>query len=122
MSIITRMRKQTAVYWPLAGDESGQLDYDAFGRPQWGTPVQISCRWEDVSQEIIQPDGTNTMTKSVVYVDVDQDVRVGGVLYLGLLADVDQDDPKGNDGAWEIIRFDKLPDLKAREYLGKAYL
>jgi len=120
MSIITRMRKQTAVYWPLKGDESGYQDFDAYGRPQWGTPYEIECRWEDVSQEVLAADATRVMTKAVVYVD--RDVRAGGVLYLGRLTAVDQSDPKGNDGAWEIIRFDKLPNLRNTEYLRTAYL
>ena len=120
MGIIKSMQKQTAVYWPLKGDESGQQDYDAYGRPQWGTPYEVSCRWQDVSQQIIDARGMNTRTRAKVFVD--RDVRFGGVLYLGRLGEVDQDDPKSNDGAWEIIRFDKMPDFKAKEYLRTAYL
>ena len=47
MSIIDRSLKQTAVYWSLAGDDSGGDDFDEYGQPIFGTPVEIDCRWED---------------------------------------------------------------------------
>ena len=121
MSIITSMRKQTAVYWPLGSEDSGGSDWDSYGKPLYATPVQISCRWEDVAKEFIGKQGTTEISKSIVYVD--RDVRVGGVLLLSLLANVsDLTTPKNNDGAWEIRRFDKLPNLRNTESLRTAYL
>ena len=123
MSTLTKIpkRKQTAVYWPLKGDESGQTDYDANGRPQWGTPYEIKCRWEDVSTEIILDDGTQTLARSMIYPD--RDLRIGGVLLLSsLTASVNQSSPKKNAGAWEIIRVENLPDFKAKRYLKTVYL
>lgn len=121
MSIISRMRKQTAVYWALEGAESGGNDFDDFGQPLLTTPIEIKCRWEAKTVEFIDAKGTRQLSNAVVYVD--QDVDVGGVLMLGELTDiVNEDTPKENDDAWEIRRFDDLPNLKATEFLKTAYL
>lgn len=114
MGIITRMLKQTAVYWaPLGVDE--------FGQPTWDTPVEVAVRWEDRAEEFLNQEGDRQMSRSVVYVG--QDVEVNGVLLLGeLTSSVDQDDPKSNTGAWEIRRFEKLPNLRVTEYLRTVFL
>ena len=114
MGIITKMLKQTAVYWAPSGA-------DEYGIPTWATPVEISCRWEDSTAEFTDADGERKMSKAIVYVS--QDVEERGVLLLSdLNSGIDQDNPKANDGAWEIRRFDKLPNLKVSEYLRTAYL
>ncbi len=121
MGIITKMRKQTAVYWAPGSEESGGADFDEYGKPLYASPVEIDCRWEDVAEEFIDAKGTLATSRAIVYVD--RDVRVGGVLMLGTLeTGMDLDDAKQNEGAWEIRRFDKLPNLKATEYLRTAYL
>ncbi len=121
MSIIKRMRKQTAVYWAMAASESAGEDFDDHGQPQWASPVEIKCRWEDVSKEFVDPKGTTRVSRSIVYAD--RDLVVGGVLMLGELTDVDEEENVlENDGAWEIRRFDKIPNLKATEFLRMAYL
>ena len=116
MSIITRMRKQKAVYWPLA-----TASPDDYGQPVYDTHVEIDCRWDDVVQEFIDSKGTIQASHSIVYTD--RDIVLGGVLMLGELADItDEDNPKENENAWEIKRFDKIPNLRATEYLRMAYL
>lgn len=114
MSIITRMRKQTAVYWPVGSTNE-------YGQPVYGTPVEIEVRWEDKTEEFMDAEGETHMSKALVYVD--REVDVGGVLLLGSLSSsVDQDDPKANDGAWEIRRYEALPNFKATEFLRTVYL
>jgi hypothetical protein len=114
MSLITRMRKQTAVYWAPIG-------YDNTGHPEWDDPIEIDCRWEDVTEEFIDPTGTRFFSTAKVYVD--QDVELGGVLMLGELDDLESgSDPKANEGAWEIKRFEKLPNLRNTENLRTALL
>lgn len=115
------MRKQVAVYWALEGSESGGDDYDNFGQPQYTTPIEIKCRWEAKIEEFVNASGTRILSNAIVYVD--QDVDVGGVLMLGELTDItDSEVPKENDNAWEIQRFDNLPNLKVTEFLKTAYL
>ena len=122
MGIITKMLNyQTAVYWALASDESAGSDYDNFGKPNFTDPIEIKVRWEDNMVEFIAADGTQQMSTAVVYVD--RDVDLGGVLMLGDLDDVtDEDNPKENENAWEIRRFDKMPKLKQTEILRTVYL
>ena len=122
MSIITRMRKQTCVYWPLASEESAGIDYDDYGQPIVADPVEIECRWEDVNEEFTAADGTRQLSKSKVYTD--RDVDVGGILMLGTIEEniTDSTNIKENEGAWEIKRFDKLPTFKATEFLRTAWL
>jgi hypothetical protein len=74
-----------------------------------------------VVQEFIKDDGEERFSRSIVYVD--RDMKVGDVLMLGSLdSGVDEDDPKANDGAWEVSRFSKFPNLKASEFLRVCYL
>ena len=121
MGIITRMLKQTAVWWPLSSAESAGIDYDNYGQPVVADPVEIDVRWEDVSEEFLDRNGTVQLSRARVYVD--RDVEVGGILMLGELTDItDENNPKENDNAWEIRRVEKLPNLKNTEYLRTCYL
>ncbi len=116
MGIIKRMRKQKAVWWPLAA-----VEYDNYGQPVATTPVEIKVRWEDVSEEFLDAKGTVQLSRARVFVD--RDVEVGGVLMLGELdSGVDENNPKENDNAWEIRRVEKLPNLRNTEYLRTCYL
>ena len=117
MSLITKMLKQWAVYWPLSATE-----LDAYGQPVYGTAVEIKCRWEDRLEEFLDSDGVRKISKAKVFVA--SDVVVGGVLWQGLLVNVPTSTtiPKKNAGAFEIRRFDKMPDIKIRKYLRVAYL
>lgn len=121
MSIITRMRRQTCVYWGLASDESGGIAIDDYGQPQHTDPIELECRWEDVSEEFIDSKGTRQLSKAKVYVE--SDVVMGGILMLGTEDDITNlVDIRENEGAWEIRGFGKLPNFKATEFLRTAIL
>jgi len=120
MGIIKKARKQKAVYWALASAAGGEYDYTPDGQPRYTSAVQIDCRWDDVNEEFIDAQGTKHISKSEVMVD--RDVDLGGVLWLGLLADCQKLVPFNNAGASEILRFDNIPNLKATEFLKIAYL
>ena len=114
MSIITRMRKQTCVYWALD-------TVDQFGAKQYDSPVEISCRWEEVSEEYLDANGQRLISNAKVYVD--RDMVAGSVLMLdGIASITNEDDVRENLGAYEIKRFDKLPNFKADEFLRTCYL
>jgi len=116
MRIISKMLKQKAVYWELSS-----VEFDNYGQPIPSTPIEIDVRWEDVSEEFLDANGTMQLSKAKVYVD--RDVELGGVLMLGELdSSVDEDNPKENENAWEIRRFEKLPTLKATQFLRTCYL
>lgn len=128
MSLITKMRRQNAIYWPPAASP------DDFGHPAYGDLVELvlteagnyRVRWEDKNEEFL--DGTSTVQRSnaVVYVPLLPDgteVQVGGFLWLGDRAGLTSETvPQNNPGAWEVRQVGKLPNLKATEYLRTVYL
>jgi hypothetical protein len=114
MSLISRMRRQDAVYWAPGSN-------DRFGNPTNSQPVQIKCRWETIITQIVNSEGREVLSHSLVYVD--RDVVVGGILWLGTLEQLtSQSEPFKNQGAAEIIRFDKTPNIRNTETLREAYL
>jgi len=114
VGIITRMRKQDAVYWPFTG-------VDAFGQKEVGSPQGITVRWDDVTEEFIDSEGERHLSNAKVYVGID--MVPGSILMLGVVGDItDAVNIKENAGAFEIKRFDKNPNLKATEFLRTAYL
>lgn len=111
--IVLGMLKQVAVYWAPSGT-------DRYGKPTWATPIEIKVRWEDVQDQFQDAKGQRNFQGAVAYTD--RDVAFKGVLFLGYLVDVDQADPKSNEGAWEVIKFEKIPSLDVDEYLRTAFL
>lgn len=114
MSIISRMRKQVAVYWPMIGTNDA-------GEPIYGPPEEIKCRWEDVHEVFKTAAGDDTVSNSKVYVD--RETPEGGVLWEGSIEDLEnQMLPFENDGAYAIRKFSRVPNLKATESLLIAML
>lgn len=110
MSLLNRMRKQTATYW-------GSPEPDGYGSYTFDTPITLMVRWEDVSEVVQGANGESINSRSTVYVG--QDVDVEGYLYLGTSSATD---PTEVDGAYRIRSFSKVPNLRASKYLRKAYL
>lgn len=114
MGILTKMRKQYAVYWGVAGkNESGQNTYQE--------PIELRVRWEDDDFAFIDAVGSTLASTTSVYVD--RVLDIGGILWKGRLQDVpSQTDPVSMEGADEIIKFKEIPDLKAKKFLRVAVL
>jgi len=100
-----RMLKQKAVLWPFTG-------YDENGDPEFGTAVEIKCRWEQGIRESIKQDGSPIGTSDSVFVD--RDILVDSKLWKGALADLPDPIPNGEDKV--VVDFIKVPDGKARKY------
>ena len=119
-SFIARLCVQTAVYW-------GSPTSDGYGGKTFADPVEISCRWEDIVENINRVGarlGEEIVSMAQVYVTTD--VEEQGYLFLGTLDDLDSDeeaDPTKIVKAYMINRFDKIPVLRSTtEFLRKAYL
>jgi hypothetical protein len=110
------MLKMRAVYWPP------EKEFDPHGKPINRYPQEIRCRWEDSFEQFIDGSGRMQMARAKVYVD--RDLKVGGILWLGKLLNIDDENnnPFDNPNAFEIKRFDKLPTLKATQFLRTAIL
>lgn len=95
---------QKAVLWERSA-------VDRYGEPTVSDPVEIDVRWEEGLQETIDAEGTPVAASGTV--DVDQDIPVGSILWLGELADLP--DPV-TSGLVEVVSSDKVPDIKGRVY------
>jgi len=114
MRILTKMLKQTGVYW--ASPTS-----DGRGGTQTSFPVEIDCRWEDMVQEIKDDEGKIHISKALVYTD--REVDVGGFLYKGTLASLNNDiNPSTNRDAHIILKYGEIPTLSASQVLRSAWL
>lgn len=104
-----RVMKQKAVYWERTG-------YDGSGEPVLGQPVVINCRWEQVTLIYKNKAGNDAVSNSRVIVD--RDVTEEGRLMLGELDDLEsQSDPAANPTAYEIGRFDKIPNRQGNKFV-----
>lgn len=113
MSLIVTMRQQKAVWWKrLTPNEEGEFTYDA--------PVEIDCRWEDVAQEFMNSKGQKEMSKATVYVD--RLMEVGDRLKEGAIDSNTTVSPLTDNDAFEIQRFDKMPNRRNTETLLTAIL
>lgn len=128
MGIITKMRKQDAVYWP-------PVKADGFGRPGVGGLVELilvpgtgnyRVRWEDTIEEFIDAQGTTRKSMAKVYVPQLPDgseIVPGGYLWLGVRSALTlESEPLTNANVFEVKRVDKIPNLRATEKLRIAYL
>lgn len=113
MSLINRIRKQTAVLWSRTG-------IGATGNPVFSAPVAISCRWEDTQAEFVDSKGVSSISRSVVYVD--RDLKPGDMLMLTESGPPYPSAPTQNTDVREVREFSKMPDLKNRNVLLTAYL
>lgn len=110
MGILTKMRKQTATYWSPSTP-------DGFGGKTYGTATALTVRWEDKIELFIDKDGREAQSSAQVFVG--SDVAVEGYLYLGASSAAD---PRTVAGSREIRAFEKIPNLKASEFLRRAFL
>jgi hypothetical protein len=112
--------KQVCVYWAPGNVDSGGLAYDNYGQPVYSSPVEKNCRWENVAVTYVGRQGTEEVSKAVVFID---DVVVGGLLLLGDLSSaLDLTNPRNNADAWEIRQVEAIPDRRATVTYTWAYL
>lgn len=115
MGILTRMRKQDAVYWaPYRRNSYGEMEYHQ--------PEEIKVTWFDEFVQGIDREGRETVFEATVFVGVledGSDVKLDGMLFLGKLEDLDGPLPPPHN-AKKIRKFTKIP--KRKEFLRVASL
>jgi hypothetical protein len=110
MRILTKMLRQKAVYWePQIADQ--------FNEKRWELPVEIKCRWEDGGEEQLDYDGETFTPMHTVYSD--RDLKVGGLLLLAYLVDMEGTEPP--EEAVRIRKVMKTPTLKANKFLRENF-
>jgi hypothetical protein len=101
MSWISRLFNQTATYWAPTGHT------DMYGTVSFAAPAVKICRWEDRIEKFLGPTGREEYSAAVVWTD--DDLEVGGWLYLGTSTEAN---PEDQSKAFIIRRFDKVFDIK----------
>jgi hypothetical protein len=76
MGVITRMKKQKAVYWKRS-------TADRYGADTYEDPVEIACRWDGQMAAVESAVGEETSAADAVYPD--RPVFIGDLLWLGTL-------------------------------------
>ena len=107
------MRKQKATYWEF-------LTNDGMGGRTFSTAVEIDCRWEDRAEQLIDADGEEFISQSLVYVD--RQTVVGSYLKLGDIAGSPPADPTGAADSYPIRKLKNTPNFKNTETLYEVFL
>lgn len=115
---IKKFLKQKAVYW-------GAPVSNGFGGFTYADPVEISVRWTDVHELILDmtigiPRGEQIVSKAKLMLD--QDVEVGGMIALTTMLELSSSQAPGDNAAYVIKSFQKMPDVRAKQYVRQAWL
>ena len=112
----TRFLKQKAVVFRQAAA-------DAYGNTSYSSGVEVDCRWEQSGEQVFDASGVEVHTNHHILLIVD--VTVGDLLWLGTLVAWEASSvtvPKeGEHGVIRVVKFDKTPDLQAKEYLREVW-
>ncbi len=115
---IKKVCVQTAIYWQPKG-------VDGFGKQSFHPAVDIACRWDEVSEKIV--DKHNVEVISTAQVLVTQDLDVNGFIKLGSISDLEDinETPRNIAEVYEIKKIEKTPEFRSKDkfvitlYLGK---
>lgn len=95
---------------------------DGRGKSTYTAETEISCRWNNRNVQYLTPDGETRVATATVFVN--QDVTVGGYLWLGKQADLPSPhtDPEAVASAYPIKQFVKTFSIDGTECVRKAYI
>lgn len=114
MSIIRRMRKQKAVWWERSDTANRH------GKFTFSEPAEIDCRWDDSMSEFRTETGQVLISQATVYPD--RILKEGDKLRKGEMETDEPSDPTLLKTAFEVQRFEQIPNLKNTETLFIAHL
>lgn len=99
---------QIAVLWELDS-------YDTYGKPTVHDPIEIPCRWVDVSEHSKRNVTTSESLDSKV--SVDRAVPLGSIMWLGRLSDWTgvRPNPDEDNSVMVVSKYNYTPDIRARE-------
>jgi hypothetical protein len=107
MSYIQKNLKQKATVF-IRGTSDGYGGYSY-------TTVTVNCRWEEKQVLFTTYLAEEKVSKAIVYVDTD--VSVGSFIYLG-----ETTDTTPPFDAYEILKFNKSPNLKNTDFERKVII
>lgn len=112
----TRNLNQTAVYW-------GSPTSDGMGGYEYDDCIEINCRWESKLEKYIDEKGEEKLSRAIVFVN--QDLDIGGLLYLGEITDLPsyaESSPNEFDNTYRIMGFESIPNLRNNFSVRRAIL
>jgi hypothetical protein len=126
-SFIVSKLNQTAVYW-------GNPQKDGYGGFTYDDPVEIDCRWEDMTQVVRSLNGEEFISRGEVFVNTV--LEENGLLYLGTIddlldsegessgeVDIDNLSDDLQQHIFLIRRPERIPALNSTDnYFNKVYL
>lgn len=113
MRLITKCQKEVLTYW------APMEETNEYGEPQFEAPVQMSCRWDDKTQEIIQQDGTVVHGK--VQLITQEKLKVGGIVIRKSLEEITyMADPRTNPEAYKVMVVMETPTINYRARMYEA--
>ncbi len=110
---IKKFLKQKAVYW-------GAPVPNGFGGFTYGAPIEIAVRWTDKQELFLSYTGEQVLSRAKLMLD--QDVEVRGMLALTTLLQLSSSQAPGDNTAYEIRAFQKMPDVRAKQYVRQVWL
>lgn len=113
MRLITKCQREYLTYWePLP-------DTNEYGEPVFAPPVEMTCRFDDKIQEIIQQDGTVVHGK--VQLITEKKLQVGGIVVRKRLEEITyMADPRTNPEAYKVMVVMETPTINYRARLYEA--
>lgn len=103
-------RSQKAVTWARSG-------YGRDGQPTVSSPTEINVRWESGLAQEIRPMSNPVSVDVTLWTDVD--LTSGSMVWLGSSSELGTADP---DAIYEVLEFQKIPDVKGRIFERVALL
>ena len=110
---IKKFLKQKAVYW-------GAPVPNGFGGFSYSDPIEIAVRWTDKQELFLNYNGEQVLSRAKLMLD--QDVEVRGMIALTTLAALDMGQLPEENAAYEIRAFQKMPDVRAKQYVRQVWL
>jgi hypothetical protein len=113
MGIITKVQKQTLVYWAYSGS-------DLFGQPTYANPVQMTCRWDDMVKQVFTPEGSPVFSK--IELITKKRLEPKGLVWKGTLAKFTAGlRPDNSTGVHEVLAASSTPNFRNTETLYEAW-
>ena len=109
---------QKAVYW-------GSPTPDGYGGYTYDEPVEVDVRWTIKQEKFLSSQGAGNGVEEIlsrVIVLSETDFTMKGKMALMSLVDVDSSGTPEDENALTIEGFEKIPTIKADQFLRKAYL
>ena len=106
MGLLSGVLTEQATYWEFLGA-------DDFGGSLFKSPILVSVRWEDKSSLMVDADGQERTTKSMIWYDIPEDIPVNSFLALG--DETAESDPKILVNAYLVKEVSSMLDVSGKD-------